>query len=215
MPYPDGRIFVGDSPAGTYDIGIKGFNTLRSTLHNVTLTGGNATGLTATLLSGDANNDNSVDSNDFDLLASSYLLSNGTFLSGTSDPGFVLGADFNYDGSIDSNDFDLLATNYLVTGDDYIVIRLQDIKRAAASRWQPVSLCRNTHQTFHISDGDLAFTAFPVAVCIPAGQPDSGRSSHVTPGYSPRSRPLPRRRASYLLFLPACSQLPEGTSYRL
>ena len=118
VPYPDGRIFIGGSPAGTYDVGVKGFNTLRSTLPSVLLTNGNATLPTVTLPPGDANNDNSVDVFDNNLLAASFGAVAGPFLSGTDDPTFDRRADFNYDGSVDVFDNNLLAADFGNVGDD-------------------------------------------------------------------------------------------------
>ena len=69
------------------------------------------TAANALLLAGDANNDNFVDTLDFQILSSSFNLSTG-------DPGFDARADFNGDGSVDTLDFNLLASNFNIAGDE-------------------------------------------------------------------------------------------------
>ena len=64
-----------------------------------------------TLLTGDANNDNSVDSTDFGLLIGAFNTSAADFGSG-----YELSIDFNSDGFIDSTDFGLLIGNFNMVG---------------------------------------------------------------------------------------------------
>ncbi len=93
----------------TYDIFIKGPVHLQKGFSGITFnTGGNIQDWSATnLKAGDTNNDNRVDSGDFDRVASEYVPN-----TSANSP-----ADFNLDGRVDSTDFDLFAGNYLKTGD--------------------------------------------------------------------------------------------------
>ena len=78
----------------------------------VDLTGGGASGLTALLPAGDANNDNSVDATDFGLLVGAY--NSDVNVPGS---GYDPIADFNGDGAVDATDFGLLVGNYNQMGD--------------------------------------------------------------------------------------------------
>ena len=118
VPYPDGRIFINDSPAGTYNVGIKGFNTLRTTLSNIVLTNGNATLPAVTLFPGDVNADNSVDLTDINLASTSFGSVAGAFLVGGGDATFNLAADVNYDGQNDLTDLNLISSQFGNVGDD-------------------------------------------------------------------------------------------------
>ncbi len=109
-PAPNGTYVVQGVGDGTYDIGVKGANTLRTTLTNVVVNA--VTTLpTVTLLGGDANGDNAVDNVDLGLLAVAYA-------SSTGDSNFDPRADFNNDGSVDNLDLAILANNYALNGDD-------------------------------------------------------------------------------------------------
>ena len=99
-------------PPGIYDIAFKGANTLRRVIPSVNLTAGNASGLTITLIPGDANNDNSVDSSDFGVLIGSFNSDKNT-----SGSGYDPTCDFNNDGAVDSSDFGLLIGNFGQTGE--------------------------------------------------------------------------------------------------
>ena len=66
-----GTFSLPNIPAGTYDIAIKGYCWLKKVLPSVVVNG-NVSGLTATLVSADINNDNSVDSTDFGLLIGEF-----------------------------------------------------------------------------------------------------------------------------------------------
>lgn len=66
---------------------------------------------TITMLSGDANGDNSVDVLDIDVLIQSFDLT-------ASDPNFIPGADFNGDNSVDVLDIDLLIQSFDMLGDE-------------------------------------------------------------------------------------------------
>ena len=108
---PDGFFNLLNIPRKNYDLWIKGpknlakveeVNTLNSDAHNVT----------ALLLGGDSNNDNSVDSTDFGLLI-------GVFGSSAANPGsgYDPTSDYNGDGSVDSTDFGILIGNFGAMGD--------------------------------------------------------------------------------------------------
>ena len=59
-------------PNGTYDIAIKGFCWLRKVIPGVVVAGANVSGLSVSLIGGDINNDNIVDSTDFGGLIGDY-----------------------------------------------------------------------------------------------------------------------------------------------
>ena len=66
-----GTFSLPNIPKGTYDIAVKGFCWLQKVLPNVVVNG-DVSGLSASLLTADLNNDNSVDSSDFGLLIGDY-----------------------------------------------------------------------------------------------------------------------------------------------
>lgn len=107
----DGTFTLNTIPANTYTVKIKGAKWLAKSV-TVDGTNGDVTGVNATLLAGDANNDNSVDVLDLDVLIQSF--------DATPDaPNWLDGAaDFNCDASVDVLDLDLLIRNFDQTGDD-------------------------------------------------------------------------------------------------
>lgn len=109
---PLGLFTFADIPPGTYDIAVKGGKWLQRTVHNVnTSDNSNITNLRIFLLAGDANDDNSVDVLDLDMLIQSF-----DALSG--DNNWNPNADFNSDMSVDVLDLDLLIQNFDLMGDD-------------------------------------------------------------------------------------------------
>lgn len=81
----------------------------------IDLSVGNITGISASLLGGDANNNNVVDIGDFGVLVNAYGDSYNT-----SDPNANpedIAADFNGDGMIDIGDFGILVNDYNLSGD--------------------------------------------------------------------------------------------------
>ena len=74
---------------------------------SIDMTNGTALGVTAILLTGDANNDNSIDATDFGIFVSAYNSS-----AAVPGPGYDSAADFNSDGNVDAADFGLLVGNY-------------------------------------------------------------------------------------------------------
>ena len=111
-PDAAGHFTITNVPAGTYSLGIKGVKWLQKAVPLDT-TGGNVSGITASLLSGDANNDNSVDSSDFGLLIGAF-----NSQSSIAGSGYDSRADFNDDGSVDSTDFGILIGNFNTMGDN-------------------------------------------------------------------------------------------------
>jgi len=91
-------------PYGQYTVSIKGAKWLRKNI-TVNASTGNVTNANATLLAGDANNDNFADISDLLLLIAHY-----NKVSPTSD--YSDAADFNCDGADDIADLLLLIANY-------------------------------------------------------------------------------------------------------
>lgn len=118
-PYGFFTVPVGTLPNGVYDIRVKGpdggqgGNTLPGFLANsgsVTLTGEPTTDVEFGLMrAGDANNDNVVNSVDFDIFLNSFDESLG-------DPDYDNRVDFNGDNVVTSIDFTLLNRNFGASG---------------------------------------------------------------------------------------------------
>ena len=98
-------------PAGTYYLAVKGRIWLQKVVPLDAPDNGTPT-ISVSLLTGDANNDNSVDSTDFGILIGAY--GGDASISGS---GYDIRADFNCDGSVDSTDFGLLIGNFNSMGD--------------------------------------------------------------------------------------------------
>jgi photosystem II stability/assembly factor-like uncharacterized protein len=103
-----GAFTLPNVPGQSYTLAIKGVKWLQKDVSVDSTTG--ATGVTATLLAGDINDDNVVDLNDFGLLAEAF----GSAAGSTN---WNPNADLNCDGVVDLNDFSLLATNFGASGD--------------------------------------------------------------------------------------------------
>jgi hypothetical protein len=107
----DGAFTFADIPEGSYHVAAKANTWLQRVILNVNTTGGsNALGLRFVLLAGDANNDNSIDVLDLDLLLQA-------FDSTPSSSHWNEDADFNSDESTDVLDLDILLRNFDVQGD--------------------------------------------------------------------------------------------------
>lgn len=104
-----GAYSIPNIPAGTYTLSIKGAKWLRKNI-TVNSSAGNIANANATLLAGDANNDNFVDIADLNLLIPAY-----NQISPAA--GYSAAADFNADGKNDIADLLLLVGNYNVQGD--------------------------------------------------------------------------------------------------
>ena len=103
---PSGAFTLSGLPQKQYTLHIKADKYLAANV-SVDATQGNVSGVKATLLAGDANNDNSCDTSDFGVLVGSY--GSAANVSGS---GYDPTADFNGDGSVDATDFSLLVGNY-------------------------------------------------------------------------------------------------------
>ncbi|MBK8024992.1 MAG: hypothetical protein IPK19_27155 [Chloroflexi bacterium] len=94
---------------GDYRMRVQGASSLARVVE-ILLTAGDNTVIVPELVSGDANQDNVVNINDFSMLAAAFGL--------TSDgPGFDARADFNADGVINISDFSLLASSFGQSGE--------------------------------------------------------------------------------------------------
>ena len=107
-----GAFSVSDAPPGKYSLAIKGSKWLQQVIA-VDSSKGPVSGISATLLAGDANNDNSVDATDFGQFVSAYNTS-----ASVPGSGYDPACDFNCDGSVDATDFGLLVGNYGQQGDN-------------------------------------------------------------------------------------------------
>lgn len=106
---PDGSFSLPDIPRDTYAIGIKGDRWLRRTV-GMDASTGEVSLVTATLPSGDANNDNMVNIADIMIVIEGY---NSTL----DDAVYNEAADFNCDGSVNTLDLLLLISNFNLIGD--------------------------------------------------------------------------------------------------
>lgn len=97
-------------PSGSCTVIVKAGSYLAQSAE-VTSTLDGAAGLALTLVGGDIDDNNFVDSDDFDVLVV-------TFGSTSSSPGWNPNADINGDEEVDSDDFDILVTNFGATGDN-------------------------------------------------------------------------------------------------
>ena len=102
----DGSFDVRGITPGAYKFAAKGYKWLRSV---IPLTVGQTplTGVQISLIGGDANGDNRVDSADFGILIGAF----GSYAS-VLGSGYDIRADFDDDGSVDTNDFGLLIGDY-------------------------------------------------------------------------------------------------------
>ena len=118
--YDDFAPSLNVSPAGTFAVnlpkrsGVLHIKSAKYLAANVSVdaTAGDISGVTATLLTGDANNDNSIDATDFSIFVSAYNSD-----SSVPGSGYDPNADFNGDGFIDPTDFGLFVGNYNTIGD--------------------------------------------------------------------------------------------------
>ena len=102
-------------PYGTYNVAVK----LNKWLRTVKTLNVNAASVTLnfSLLGGDANADNSVDSTDFGILIGAYNSE-----ADLPDSGYDPNADFNYDGHVDSTDFGILFDSFNAVGAPYQIV---------------------------------------------------------------------------------------------
>jgi len=105
----NGTYSFNDIPIGEYTLSIKGAKWLRK---NITVDArlGNVSNANATLLAGDANDDNAADIGDLLLLIAHYN-------KNAPSADYLNAADFNDDGANDISDLLLLVANYNKQGD--------------------------------------------------------------------------------------------------
>jgi hypothetical protein len=108
-PNPNRTFTVSDIPRKSYVLWVKGVKWLAESIA-IDTTNGDVSDINLTLRGGDANDDNSVDVLDLDLLIQAFdaIPSSGHWKQG---------ADFNCDDSVDVLDLDLLIRNFDETGD--------------------------------------------------------------------------------------------------
>jgi hypothetical protein len=116
-----------------------------------------------TLLEGDANNDDTINSADVGVLSAGYWRAWGQ-------PGFELGADFNEDRYIDARDASLLAANYFESG---------PVGPASIQAQTPA--LRLTPSAATVAVGEI----FTVTVAIESGG-SAVQAADVFVGYNPR-----------------------------
>jgi hypothetical protein len=104
-----GAFSIGDIPAAPYQLAIKGSKWLQKDV-DVDASGGDVSGVTATLLTGDVNNDNKVDIIDLGVLADA-------FNSTPTGSQWNANADLNGDDKVNILDLGLLADNFGKQGD--------------------------------------------------------------------------------------------------
>ena len=109
-PTSQGAFSLNGIPSAHYHFKIQGLQFLGAS-QNLDLTVNNTDGLAFTLLAGDANGDNVVDSTDFGILIGAF----GGDIS-VENSGYDPGADLNDDGVVDSTDFGLLINNFGLSG---------------------------------------------------------------------------------------------------
>ena len=107
----DGAFSLPNIPAVSYNLAIEGDKWLQK-VAPLDLTADAPTMPNVTLLAGDANGDNRVDSSDFGILIGAY--GSAANVPGS---GYDPRADFDASGTVDSDDFALLIGNYGVAGD--------------------------------------------------------------------------------------------------
>ena len=108
----NGGFSLPNIPAQSYTVHIKGALCLAKNI-TVDATNGDVGNISATLESGDANNDNSCDTSDFGLLVGCYGAS-----ASAAGSGYDPNCDFNFDGFVDASDFSLLVGSYGDMGDN-------------------------------------------------------------------------------------------------
>ncbi len=131
----NGSYALPNIPADLYHVRVKGAKWLAA-VSDVDTRNGNAT-LNAALLTGDTNDDNSVDSSDFTAVL-------GAYNSSASIPGsgYDTNADLNCDGHVDSSDFTLLIGNYGSGGDELPAGAPLPLSRIGIGGRLPPRLCQ-------------------------------------------------------------------------
>lgn len=100
-----------NQPAGTYKLRIRGINRFLASSQTITVTATGISGLSYTLLNGDASPDNVVGTADFNVIRAAW----GAL---PTDPNWNEAADLNGDGVVGTADFNILRSNWGVLGDN-------------------------------------------------------------------------------------------------
>jgi len=105
-----GKFLVQNVDAGTYRVFVKSDLWLRKFVGEYTLGAADVNIGTHTLLGADANNDNTIGTDD-------YLVLNSAFDTTIGDPTYTPAADFNGDNAVSTDDYLILNKNFDITGD--------------------------------------------------------------------------------------------------
>ncbi len=103
-----GAYSLANIPSGSYNVGIKAPKWLRKVV-SCNASAGNVAGLNATLLAGDANNNNVVDVDDLTVLLNVYNTAAGDGI-------YLAAADFDGNGTVNVDDLTILLNNYNTAG---------------------------------------------------------------------------------------------------
>jgi WD40 repeat protein len=95
---------------GTFDVAVKGSHWLRRVLKNVSISTTGATGLSASLINGDVNGDNTVNLADLVAIAAAWRSTSGA-------SNWNPNADLNGDGVVNLSDWMIVARNWRQSGD--------------------------------------------------------------------------------------------------
>lgn len=107
----DGSFSLPTAVTGSYRIAAKGSHWLRSISSAINITGSGGTVAPLTLMNGDCDGSNYINTDDYLILSDSFDLSTG-------DEGFVAGADLDGSGSVNTDDYLILNANFDVSGFD-------------------------------------------------------------------------------------------------
>lgn len=96
---------------GTYDVTVEGPTWLRTSLGTITFTTDDVTDQNASLINGDCDNNNLINTDD-------YLILSGAFDTTIGDPGYLAGADLDGNGLVNTDDYLILSNNFDNVGVD-------------------------------------------------------------------------------------------------
>ena len=118
----DGTFYAGTGlPDGTYDVYLYVNGFLGRKFNDVKVLRGEFTGLNATLINGDINNDNVVGQADLEVIYDNYYLSTKDSVWERINRDFITPkmCDLNCDGVVDPKDKDIVMKNWERKGDSY------------------------------------------------------------------------------------------------
>jgi len=108
---PDGTFTVSNLPPGKYNVAAKEATWLKKAWGDIDIRTGDATGLTFDLINGDCDGNNSIGTDD-------YLILNSSFDTSLGDAGFDSRGDLNRDEYVGTDDYLILNKSFDVDGDD-------------------------------------------------------------------------------------------------